>query len=240
MSVRQQIKSHDGPSGQNKVDDRKVDVQVILPSEIMRRELANPNVGKYLDLKWPALDRLSIFSGEISETQFFHANPALTLSPYICFNYFEKAYIGEIVQDEHSQLHLIIDITIENARSNIKLIRSMKAYYASTLPARLQNQALRQMKTSNWSLRLSKVIVIQPKESKAESWDPLAYPLIGRSKLHSKVPLKHWDVHRMDNDSSEPILLFQICSVTGDIELVNVQPVLHNHNRWHPQTRPDV
>ena len=221
---------------QNKViRTSNIDVSVIPPSEIIKRELANPIVARHLQIG-PAT--LSIEDENAERRNFtdsaYYADYAQVLCPSIFFGIRKKkVYIGEAVLDVKDRIYIIIDISNEDPINPCDVtIRAMRAFKGSDLPIKQQAVANSLIKNMGSHLELGKVLVIAPMTANESIWKPTNYKCIHRSKLKGKFMFE-WETD-LDCQPIHPVPCLQISGPDRDIEPINKAPFLNNYRRWRP------
>jgi hypothetical protein len=233
VSCSQQTETYDGPVGKRTVSSKDVDVQIILPSEILRRELANQAVAASLCL---GRSQIGVDDLEAQRRHFvdsvYYGDQARVRSPYICFDHVDKAYVGEAVLHQTGKMYIIVDITNDDPKSPMSTtIRVMNAHLASKLSRALQTQVHAVIQNMNLNETLQSIMVIEPLDSNGESWNPEQYRLISRDSIVGKIQFR-WKAD--DTKMHQPLLLLQISSIEKKIEPINTKPFESNYKRWRP------
>jgi hypothetical protein len=235
VQCRQEVRSEDGPAAKNTISACNTDVKVILPSQIIRRELANPQVARSLILNRSSIDP---DDQNVSRREFVdsvvYANHGRVLSPCICFGLFEKAYVGDAVADVHGNIYIIIDINNEDAESPETItVRGMQAFLASRLSKNFRSQVSEFCKDNLLDMDLDMLLIVKPVDSAAAVWDPKLYKVIKRDQISKKIDFV-WNSDLDDLLNSKPLICCQISSTSGAIEQINMQPFEANYKRWRP------
>jgi hypothetical protein len=146
---RQEVQSQDGPSGNKTVSSKQTDVAILLPSEIIKREVANQMVSQHLCLKPSSIPTNDLHSPRRDFTDsVYYSNPSSTLSPYICFDSFPKAYLGEAVLHRNGCIYIIVDIAINDQSDTMDTAQRNESEHCMQTLQAITKAIYRPIKTS--------------------------------------------------------------------------------------------
>jgi hypothetical protein len=223
ISVEQYVKSSDGSaktSSDRVLEKKVVELDIILPSAHLARELASPAVSSVLDLA--SVDNPPDKIRDFRSSPFY-AKPQETFAPQLQIlnrqGDLQTIHIGDFFETVSGCFGLVLKMGCECADDPMQYTcRYLKAVKYRSLSDRQKAQCSVFLKSHAITLAPARLIFLQP-TTLSEDWNPEQYSLLNTTEIKNvlEVTLRPKPTQR----SSKLACLMQIRSDTGDVIRLN-------------------
>jgi hypothetical protein len=209
-------------------------VQVILPSSVIRRELACYEVARHLDLSPSTLSPTDLHATRCDfRDSVYYSDPFSIIAPKLVLNLNDSHYdlkVGDAVQLRGGGMGVVVSIACQNESDPMQhTINLLPLIVASSLSQRDRQHARHLVQQSSFAdLSLDLVLVAVPHDSQSLEWNASEYQYFPVTDIDAVIDYV-WDP--ADLCPANYALLLQQSSVDDTVECINICPFLHSYSQ---------